>query len=1675
MDSKPSVEDDSMPVTQDAADDEDNLSDMDSHPGSERDAVSEAGSETPSVSDRSSLRNSRSASNTPTNTRSTRSRDNPDFVAKQKSFMAKVQAATTGIDSPMMRPDTPGKRKRDNSASSSQGSTKKRKYGKNDNNGQDYQNDNYCWECHREGVFICCEMCPRVFHLKCAGMDKEPEEDWACSECHAVMQAENIENRSRAMQLISVEQLCTLLKFALNRLKTMPGMEPFTKPVDTAEFPTYEDVVVHPVDFTSLERNIKRKFYGSTEAFSSDARWIVHNSVIFNGANSKVTSMARSLVKILKQDMSEIETCPDCYMNAHQKPKTWFIEACRSAHPLIWARLKGFPFWPAKAVKWRDGNVDVRFFGRHDRSWVPVKECFLFSEQMPTPLKNRNKTLESCLQEVNEHIVKLRERFGRFKYAPHRVQFNPLDADQIKIMLPNYKTPVPVRVRSQSRAFSRLSGHSDDETSSVASTDSGASVRRRKRESGTSSATQETETEAEIPSQASDHGDDDNRRDGNESTTKEEKPLLDPEIKMETKDEDEEMDFPDRGEEEEEEKLKAETNAKTETEEGGDEFDEYPVGNFEDDEEDNEEGDDMALVNGKPLEVKSATKKTDESEVKKETVIEEEEKLSSREEDAVKSDRKSPENAEKENAEASVDHFEKSEGLDDSDKEDGESEDEEEEEDEEEDDDEDEEVEEEEEGLGNLVLSTEGEDAYEDEETSEKMEPLEYDRKEKTEEKLVAELLKSRTESKMYKDSSENRVIDNETEKVKESETDVLEGECLDKQTHSAHDIRVSSLQENLLNILKKDEGAELSDSDDGAEKAVKDKSRINAQAQDDFKDKDETSSQGNQSEESDVDEEDRDKSLSFKDSNENVESESDSDECESELKDSVKESDSLVEKNDSESESHCKDNKGAHTNNLDSKESEVKEATLHVNIVKSGHERSEEKISIRRDLDDKIQNKLTRECGKSASVNECESIHKESSSVRDIESMDVDECTLSKKEEKKQNVDARAEDEKIEVEDSVSSKSTLLDAVQLMKNMGTIAITRVDGKTLEHSSGGNAKEKERAEGNDDRKSSSDDSNRNTPNSLRPSPAPRVSEKDMEQHISSLGCSVSVTKAVDKDKDREKEKEKEKVKMPSGVDTTRLSPSISIIPVAGAADRQRTKTTTAPSASPNESQNSPTVSTQSAPRSSPAVSQNPPSTSTSSISETTPSTVAQSAPQRIPSASSSSSPQTAVGNNIPPPPPLSHPQASQSSVVGQRGVFGPPPPGSQVLGMPGARGPIMSSPGLRMMTSSGPGVLIPSRMPGGPGMTPTRHLPPEAGPLSSQLHKHSQKLAEVMRATLEDVLAGLVGTGTPEARLAALQLELERTSWRHQQELAEVRHNADVMLVEMRANLEAEKQRAVEEVRRQMEQQMVEARRQMERQMVERLAEVRRQMEAEKQRAVEETKKKQWCANCGKEALFFCCWNTSYCDYPCQQSHWPQHMAVCGQNSDSGGGEGGPDSVNGEASGHSSRVSTPQNLVVTQQYVDEEGAVALAEEHRRRKQRENPSPLYGDMALMNRGSPAGGVPGAMNANAGVPTGSPNMAALSPGSRAGMANLGGPAMAAMAAMAAGSAGAQGGHGGVHGGMKMPRYMPPNILQQQQMYGGVDPRMMMMMGRGMPPGAAAAAMMRSPMHHFRPRFM
>merc|ERR1719510_1441272 len=197
------------------------------------------------------------------------------------------------------------------------------------------------------------------------------------------------------------------------------------------------------MDIQSMERNIRRKQYGSTEAMQADCKWILHNCIIFNSPVSKLTSIAKNIVKVCKQEMQEIENCPDCYLNAHIKKETWFTEACRFPHPIVWAKLKGFPFWPGKLMRVNsENNTDIRFFGAHDRAWIGLKDVFLFSERPPLDLKKKRGNLDDCFTEVETHIRKLRDRFGEFAYASHKTQYDPnREEEMLKTLYPKFALP----------------------------------------------------------------------------------------------------------------------------------------------------------------------------------------------------------------------------------------------------------------------------------------------------------------------------------------------------------------------------------------------------------------------------------------------------------------------------------------------------------------------------------------------------------------------------------------------------------------------------------------------------------------------------------------------------------------------------------------------------------------------------------------------------------------------------------------------------------------------------------------------------------------------------------------------------------------------------------------------------------------------------------------------------------------------------------------------------------------------------------------------------------------------------------------------------------------------------------------------------------------------------------
>lgn len=336
---------------------------------------------------------------------------------------------------------------------------------------QDGRNDFYCWLCHREGQVLCCELCPRVYHAKCLKLPAEPEGDWFCPECEKITVAECIETQSKAMMMLTTDQLSYLLKFALQKMKqpgdhprlssrsphaastqrkTFNWTEPFQKPVSLEQHPDYAEYIFHPMDLCTLEKNVKKKMYGCTEAFLADAKWILHNCIIYNGGNHKLTATAKVIVKICEHEMSEIEVCPECYLSACQKRDNWFCEPCSNPHPLVWAKLKGFPFWPAKALRDKDGQVDARFFGQHDRAWVPLNNCYLMSKEIPFSVKKTKSIFNSAMQEMEVYVENMRKKFGVFNYAPFRTPYTTDNNFQM-LLDPSNPSSTPVKPEKQEK------------------------------------------------------------------------------------------------------------------------------------------------------------------------------------------------------------------------------------------------------------------------------------------------------------------------------------------------------------------------------------------------------------------------------------------------------------------------------------------------------------------------------------------------------------------------------------------------------------------------------------------------------------------------------------------------------------------------------------------------------------------------------------------------------------------------------------------------------------------------------------------------------------------------------------------------------------------------------------------------------------------------------------------------------------------------------------------------------------------------------------------------------------------------------------------------------------------------------------------------------------------------
>lgn len=272
-----------------------------------------------------------------------------------------------------------------------------------DDDGHDW----YCFECHGPGEMYACSDCWRVFHADCQDEDTS-DIKYTCAICKAIKSARKKKKTKRKL-------LNTLLSYTILRLKekTRELHRIGHREEEKKFMPMF---VYKPMDLNKMEQKVMAHKYKSIEEFLADAHNILHNTILIYGDDEGgMTELARIMIRDCKYDIDEMNQCQNCYYMSNAKPRNWFAQPCDPPHELVYAKLKGFCYWPSKVIRYvEDEKLDVRFFGGlHQRAVIPKE----YIKPIDTPAKKLNVKKTSAFvkaeQELRIHQKLLKEREER--------------------------------------------------------------------------------------------------------------------------------------------------------------------------------------------------------------------------------------------------------------------------------------------------------------------------------------------------------------------------------------------------------------------------------------------------------------------------------------------------------------------------------------------------------------------------------------------------------------------------------------------------------------------------------------------------------------------------------------------------------------------------------------------------------------------------------------------------------------------------------------------------------------------------------------------------------------------------------------------------------------------------------------------------------------------------------------------------------------------------------------------------------------------------------------------------------------------------------------------------------------------------------------------------------------
>ncbi|XP_072910173.1 E3 ubiquitin-protein ligase TRIM33 isoform X2 [Hemitrygon akajei] len=189
--------------------------------------------------------------------------------------------------------------------------------GDNNNNKEEDPNEDWCAVCQNGGDLLCCDKCPKVFHLAChvPTLLNFPSGEWICTFCRDLSKPEveydcdnlhHIKKGKSGPSLSPVDQRKSerLLLYLYCHEMSIAFQEPVPSSV-----PDYYRIIKNPMDLSRVKTKLQKKHsqhYQTPETFVADVRLIFKNCEKFNEADSEVAQAGKALESYFEAKLQEV-------------------------------------------------------------------------------------------------------------------------------------------------------------------------------------------------------------------------------------------------------------------------------------------------------------------------------------------------------------------------------------------------------------------------------------------------------------------------------------------------------------------------------------------------------------------------------------------------------------------------------------------------------------------------------------------------------------------------------------------------------------------------------------------------------------------------------------------------------------------------------------------------------------------------------------------------------------------------------------------------------------------------------------------------------------------------------------------------------------------------------------------------------------------------------------------------------------------------------------------------------------------------------------------------------------------------------------------------------------------------------------------------------------------------